>query len=65
MTLETIFKIGDKVRINDSEKNHTVYQISKIKKSEEGFSLYLLKTVDSPISLLYYESKESNLEKVE
>ncbi len=65
MTLETIFKVGDKVRINDSEKNDTVYEISKIKKSEEGFSLYLLKAENNPISLLYYESKESNLEKAE
>lgn len=65
MTLETAFNVGGKVRINDSEKTQTIYQISKIKKSDDGITLYLLKTKDSPISLLYYESKESNLEKVE
>lgn len=65
MTLETNFNVGDRVKINDSEKNQIIYHITKIKKTDEGVILYLLKTEDSPITLLYYESPESNLEKVE
>ena len=42
----------------------TLDKIKKLKKSEDGTKLYLLKSESSPISLLYYESEDSHLEKV-
>ena len=60
------FKKGDNVRIIDSEKNSKlIYNIKKMKKSDDGTVLYLLKSDDSAITLLYNESKESHLEKVD
>ena len=59
------FKKGDNVRIIDVENSNTIYKIKKLKKSEEGTPLYLLKSDTSDISLLYYESADSYLEKVE
>jgi hypothetical protein len=59
------FKKGDHVRIIDVENLETVYKIKKMKKSEDGTQLYLLKSDSSDISLLYYESSDSHLEKVE
>ena len=64
MTVSDSFEIGDKVRIVENEKNENiVFEISKIKKSADGSLLYLLKRESSPITLLYYESDESYLEK--
>ncbi len=59
------FKKGDMVKIIDIEYSNTVYKIKKMKKSEDGTTLYLLKSDDSSISLLYYESEDSHLEKVD
>ena len=59
------FKKGDHVKIIDVENSNTIYKIKKMKKSEEGTPLYLLKSDSSDISLLYYESPDSHLEKVE
>jgi len=36
-----------------------------MKKSDDGTLLYLLKSDDSSISLLYYQSEDSHLEKVD
>ena len=58
-------KPGDNVRIISSEKNSSViYKIRKIKKSQDGTTLYLLKSETSAITLLYYETEGSHLEKV-
>ena len=57
------FKKGDLVKIVDSENSGTIYKIKKLKKSEEGTPLYLLKSDSTDISLLYYESADSHLEK--
>ena len=59
------FKKGDHVRIIDVENSDTIYKIKKMKKSEEGTPLYLLKSDSRDISLLYYESSDSHLDKVE
>ena len=58
------FKKGDMVKIIDIEYSNTVYKIKKMKKSDDGTTLYLLKSDDSSISLLYYESEDSHLKKV-
>ena len=58
------FKKGDLVKIIDIEYSDTIYKIKKMKKSDDGTTLYLLKSDDSSISLLYYESEDSHLEKV-
>ena len=56
-------KIGDRVRIIDSEKSDIIYSIEKITRSYEGKVQYLLKSKSNSIKLLYHESKESHLEK--
>jgi len=59
------FKTGDTVRIVEAGKAGNVsYAIIKLKKSIDGAPLYLLKSDSSPIMLLYYESKDSRLEKI-
>ena len=60
---QSVFKKGDHVKIIDLEYSDTIYKIKKLKKSEDGTRLYLLKSESSPISLLYYESEDSHLEK--
>ena len=63
---EISFKKGDLVSIIDSEKNSDIiYKIKKMKKSHDGTKLYLLRSTSSKMSLLYYESSYSYLEKVE
>ena len=60
------FKKGDLVRIIDSEKkSDIIYKIKKTKKSHDGTKMYLLKSKSSKISLLYYESTDSYLEKID
>jgi len=60
------FEKGDLVRIIDSEKNSDIiYKIKKTKKSQDGTKMYLLKSEPSKISLLYYESTDSHLERVD
>lgn len=59
-------KSGDAVRIIEFEKNPgIIYKIKKIKKSQDETTLYLLKSESSAITLLYYEGKDSHLEKIE
>lgn len=58
------FKKGEMVKIVDSENSDTIYKIKKLKKSEEGTPLYLLKSDTADISLLYYEGADSHLEKI-
>ena len=59
------FKPGDKVRIIDSKKKSSpIYNVKKIKKSQDGTTLYLLKSESSVITLLYYESEDSHLEEI-
>ena len=61
----TQFNQGDSVKIIDSKnKSEVVYNIKKIKKAQDGTTLYLLKSDISPITLLYYESDESHLENI-
>ncbi len=65
-THEIGFKKGDLVRIIDSEKkSDIIYKIKKMKRSHDGTKLYLLKSKSRKISLLYYESPYSYLEKVD
>jgi len=60
------FNIGDIVRIVEEGKgSNQVYLIRKIKKSQDGTTLYLLKSDASDISLLYHESINSYLERAE
>ena len=59
-------KSGDNVRIKGSEKNSDIiYKIRKIKKSQDGTTLYLLKSKLSAITLLFYETKNVHLEKAD
>ena len=59
------FQKGDLVRILEVGKDsELIYKIKKLKKSADGTQLYLLKSDKSKITLLYNESEESHLEKV-
>ena len=59
------FKVGEVVRIIDSlKRSYLTYAIKQIKKSRNGAVLYLLKSRDESVARLYYESKESLLERV-
>lgn len=59
------FKLGDMVRIPDSETEiGKVYMIRKIKKIRRGGNLYLLESFDEDVLRLYYEDDESILEKI-
>ncbi len=56
---------GDRVRIVSSEgDSEKIYTIKEIKKIRKGGVLYLLKSLDENIFRLYYEDKESLLEKI-
>jgi DNA-directed RNA polymerase subunit RPC12/RpoP len=58
------FKSGDLVKIVESGKpSDIVYKIRKMKKSQDGDTLYLLKSDNSDITLLYHESLNSHLER--
>ena len=60
------FKKGDIVRIfEDGKDSELIYEIKKLKKASDGAQLYLLKSEKSKITLLYHESEESHLEKIE
>lgn len=58
------FKVGDKVKIIDSENSDIIYIIEKITKSYEGKLQYLLESKATRIKLLYHESDESQMKKV-
>lgn len=58
------FKSGDLVKIVEPGKpSDIVYKIRKMKKSQDGDTLYLLKSDVSDITLLYHESLNSHLER--
>ena len=60
------FEKGDLVRIIDSEKNSDIiYKIKKTKKSHDGTKMYLLKSKSRGGLVLYHESTDSYLEKVD
>lgn len=60
-----MFNLGDLVRIAESEREMgSIYIIKEIKKIRKGGILYLLKSLDENVSRLYYENKESLLEKI-
>jgi len=63
-TLSSKFKVGDKVRIVDSEKSKIIYTVKNISKSYEGYMQYLLKSKSSPIKILFHEEKDSYLRKI-
>ncbi len=59
------FKVDDSVRMIENGKSNDIrYTIVKLKKSSDMMPLYLLKSDSNPIMLLYYESKNSHLEKL-
>jgi len=62
--LNSKFKVGDKVRIVDSEKSKIIYTVVNISKSYEGTIQYLLKNKSSPIKILFHEEKDSYLRKI-
>jgi len=63
-TLNSKFKVGDKVRIIDSEKSKIIYIVKNISKSYDGDMQYLLKNKSSPIKILFHEEKDSYLRKI-
>jgi hypothetical protein len=59
------FKCGEKVRIIDGRKeSYTSFTIKDIKKGKDGTVLYLLKSQEDSALRLYYESKETLLERI-
>lgn len=62
----SIFNSGERVRIIDPEKHSSkIYRIKNMKKIRNGETLYLLKSLEeNPVLRLYYENKESLLERI-
>jgi hypothetical protein len=61
----SVFRRGEKVRIIDRRKeSYTTYSIKDIKKGKGGTVLYLLKSQEDSVLRLYYESKETLLERI-
>ncbi len=59
------FHIGDLVRIVEKGKDsEIIYRIKKIKKSNEGAVLYVLKPESDRKEILYYEGKDAHLQRV-
>lgn len=59
------FNRGDMVRISlPDEDSDRVYIIKEIRKIRKGGNLYLLKSLCEDVLRLYYEDKESLLEKL-
>ena len=59
------FNRGDMVRISlPDEDSDRVYIIKEIRKIRKGGNLYLLKSLSEDVLRLYYEDKESLLEKL-
>jgi len=56
---------GDLVRIVvDRKDSEIIYRIKKIKKSNEGVVLYVLKPESNGKDVLYYEGKDAHLQRV-
>lgn len=61
----SVFKHGERVRVIETGKNvNRTYVIKKIFESDDGITLYLLKSDASPALRLFYENEESGLERV-
>ena len=59
------FTRGETVRIIDNRKqSYTTFTIKDIKTSKDGTVLYLLKSQEDSALRLYYESKETLLERI-
>jgi len=60
------FNRGERVRIWDSDKwSAKIYLIKNLKKCKKGGTLFLLKPLEeSPILRLYYEGRNSLLERI-
>jgi hypothetical protein len=61
----SVFKHGERVKIIGSREDpYKIYHIKKISKSHNGITLYILESETESISRLYYETKESALERL-
>ncbi len=59
------FHPGDLVRIEeDGKDSEIVYRVKKIKKSNEGVVLYVLKPESNGKEVLYYEGNDAHLQRV-
>ena len=59
------FHPGDLVRIvEDGKDSEIIYRIKKIKRSNEGTVLYVLKSEANRKEVLYYEGKDAHLQRV-
>ncbi|MCH7647048.1 MAG: hypothetical protein IIA83_00360 [Thaumarchaeota archaeon] len=59
------FHPGDLVRIEaDGKDSEIIYRVKKIKKSNEGVVLYVLKPESNGKEVLYYEGKDAHLQRV-
>lgn len=62
----SVFSRGEKVQIIESERDSDkIYIIKDMKKIRKGGVLYLLKSLEEePILRLYFENRESLLERI-
>jgi len=59
------FNRGERVRLMESEEEDKIYIIKDMKKVRKGGFLYLLKSLEEDSVLrLYYEDKQSLLERI-
>jgi len=59
------FNRGERVRLTESEEEDKIYIIKDMKKVRKGGFLYLLKSlVEDSVLRLYYEDKQSLLERI-
>jgi len=60
------FNRGERVRVIEPERDSDkIYLVKDIKKIKSGGVLYLLKSLEEkPVLRLYYENKESLLERI-
>ncbi|OLE40328.1 MAG: hypothetical protein E6K93_04900 [Thaumarchaeota archaeon] len=59
------FNRGERVRLTESEEEDKIYIIKDMKKVRKGGFLYLLKSLEEDSVLrLYYEDKQSLLERI-
>ncbi|MGI0092607.1 MAG: hypothetical protein ACREA8_00735 [Nitrosotalea sp.] len=61
----SIFKPGERVKIiGEKEDSHKIYNIKKISRYQNEITLYILESEFNQISRLYYETKNSSLERI-
>ncbi len=59
------FHPGDLIRIVENGKDfEIIYRIKKIKESNEGIFLYVLKRESNDKEILYYQGKDAHLQRV-